>query len=196
MNTLESMELLKNAIRSRNPVVIKNNDSYKEACVLIPIFKKDEGIYLLFTKRSNHVEHHKSQISFPGGGVDDTDFSLEYTALREAYEEIGLKREDVEILGRLDDTITFASGYLVHPFVGLIPYPYEFRINKREVDKIMSVPLNFFFQEGVLRMRSIYHDGKLYYSLAFEYNGETIWGATARMIQNLTQILSGRSSVW
>ena len=196
MNILEYMELLKNTIKSRKPSTILNNDSYKEACVLIPIFKKDDEAYLLFTKRSHHVEHHKGQISFPGGGVDDTDVSLEDTALREAYEEIGLKREDVELLGRLDDTITFASGYIVHPFVGLIPYPYDFKINKREVEKIIDIPLNFFFQDGVLKMRSIHNDGRIYNSLTFEYNGEIIWGATARIIQNLLEILSGRSSAW
>ncbi len=195
MNISESMELLKDALRAKKPNIIANNNSYKEACVLIPIFKKEEKIHLLFTKRSNHVEHHKNQISFPGGGVDDTDVSLEDTALREAYEEIGLKREDVEILGRLDDTITYASGYIVHPFVGLIPYPYDFRINKREVDKIISVPLSFLFQEGLPKVRSIYHDGKLYNSLAFEYNGEIIWGATARIMQNFLETVSGRSSV-
>lgn len=196
MNTLDYMEPLRNAIRERKPNLIPNSNSYKEACVLIPIFKNNGKVFLLFTKRSNHVEQYKGQISFPGGGVDDNDESLEETALREAYEEIGLRREDVELLGCLDDTTTLISEYIVHPFVGLIPYPYNFRINKREVEKIIIAPLNFFLRDGVLKIRSISYNQKIYNSFSFEYCGEVIWGATARIIQNLIRVLSGRSSVW
>ncbi len=194
MNISDYMEFLKNRLILVKPHIIKSG-LYKEASVLIPIFEKEEDIYLLFTKRSNNVEHHRGQISFPGGRVDDTDVSVEYTALREANEEIGLKREDVYILGRLNDTITYASGYIVHPFVGVIPYPYNFKINKDEVERILFVPLKFFLKDNSLKMRSIYHDSKIYNSLSYEYNGELIWGATARIIQNFINIISGCSSV-
>lgn len=195
MNISKYIEFLKNILRYREPnIIMDENGSYKEASVLIPMFEKDDRAYVLFTKRSNHVEHHKGQISFPGGGVDDSDPSLEYTALREAYEEIGLMERDVKLLGRLDDTITFASRYIVHPFVGLIPYPYEFKINKKEVEKLISVPLDFFLQDGVPKIKAIYYDGKIYNTPAYEYHGEIIWGATARILTNLIEILSGRSS--
>ncbi len=196
MSISECMELIKKRLNKRKPIIIPNRESYKEAAVLIPIFGKDEKIYVLFTKRSNHVEHHKGQISFPGGGVEETDPSIECTALREAYEEIGLKKEDVKILGRLDDTITFASGYIVHPIVGLIPYPYDFRINKKEVENILIVPLDLFLKKGAGKFRAISNDGKIYNSFSYEYNGNIIWGATARIIQNLIEAISGRSSAW
>ena len=196
MNISECMELIKSRLNKRKPIIIPNRKSYKEAAVLIPIFGKDGKIYVLFTKRSNHVEHHKGQISFPGGGVEETDPSVEYTALREACEEIGLMEEDVRILGRLDDTITFASGYIVHPIVGVIPYPYDFKINKREVENILFIPLDLFLKKGAGKFRAIFQDGKVYNSFSYEYDGHIIWGATARIIQNLVEAISGRSSAW
>ena len=196
MNTSDCIRLINERLKLTKPASITKLDSYKEASVLIPIFKKDGKIYVLFTKRSNNVEHHKGQISFPGGRIDSTDPSPEYAALREAQEEIGLKAEDVKLLGKLDDTITYASGYIVHPFVGLIPYPYEFKVNDAEVDKIIFIPLDFFLQNGTGTFRSIYHDGKVYNTLAYEYNGDIIWGATARIVKNLVEVISGRSSVW
>ena len=194
MNT-RYMEILRDILKYREPdIIIDDNGSYREASVLIPVFERDKRVYILFTKRSSQVEHHKGQISFPGGGVDSSDPTLEYTALREAYEEIGLREKDVELLGRLDDTITFASRYIVHPFVGLIPYPYSFKINRKEVEKLISVPLDFFLQDGLPKVKTIHYDGKIYNTLAYEYHGEIIWGATARIVTNLIEILSGRSS--
>ena len=194
-NTSECLKLIEERIRKRKFATIPNTGLYKEASVLIPIFEKEKELFILFTKRSTNVEHHKGQISFPGGGVDRSDLSLEHTALRETYEEIGIKEEDVRLLGRVDDVITYASGYIVHPFVGVIPYPYEFKINKIEVEKILSVPISFLFKDGSARFRSIYYDGKLYNSIVYEYNGNIIWGATARIVKNFIDIISGRSSV-
>ena len=196
MNTSDCIKLISERLKTKKPVSIPKLNSYKEAAVLIPIFEKDKKVHILFTKRSKNVEHHKGQISFPGGRIDDTDPSPEHAALREAHEEIGLKRENVKLLGRLDDTITYASGYIVHPFVGLIPYPYDFKINDIEVERILFVPLDFFLQDGTGTFKCIYHEGKIYNSLAYEYNGDIIWGATARIVKNLIEVISGRSSVW
>ncbi len=196
MNTSDCIRIIDERLKLNKPKSIPKLASYKEAAVLIPIFEKDGKIYLLFTKRSNNVEHHKGQISFPGGRIDTSDPSPKHAALREAYEEIGLKKEDVKVLGKLDDTITYVSGYIVHPFVGLIPYPYNFRINKTEVDKIIFIPLDFFLQNGTGTFRSIFHEGKVYNSFAYNYNGDIIWGATARMVKNLIEVISGRSSAW
>jgi len=133
------------------------------------------------------VEAHKGQISFPGGRVDKRDGSLMETALREANEEIGLRRKDVEILGRTDDMRTMSSNYIVHPFAGFIPYPYDFRINSNEVEALLTVPLEIFLDRG--STMPVEYQGATYQGFTYTYGGAVIWGATARIMQNLVDIL-------
>ena len=160
------------------------------AAVLIPLFFKQGQAHLLFTKRSNLVEHHKGQISFPGGAVDKEDGSVEETVLREAHEEIGLLREDVEILGRIDDTLTVASNFIVHPFVGFVPYPYDFTINAAEGERLIKVPLDVFHPRNSETKRyGVECDGVTYQTPAYEYDGDLIGGATARMMENFMNII-------
>jgi 8-oxo-dGTP pyrophosphatase MutT (NUDIX family) len=166
------------------------NSFYAHAAVLIPLFREDGEYKVLFTKRTDRVEHHKGQISFPGGAVDEEDGSLVETALREAYEEVGLLREDVRILGRIDDRLTVASNFVIHPFVGTIPHPYDFRINAKEVKNLVEVPLKIFFPDGSTdNMHDVEYAGITYQSVAFPYQGEVIWGATAKIMENLVEIL-------
>jgi 8-oxo-dGTP pyrophosphatase MutT (NUDIX family) len=180
--------LIKEALQGREPQVIEDKDGLsRHAAVLIPIFKRDDEYTVLFTKRTNTVEAHKGQISFPGGRVDERDASLLDTALREAYEEIGLHSKDVMILGRTDDMRTVVSNYIVHPFAGFIPHPYAFKISRDEVEELISVPLQIFL--GGSSITPVNYDGGIYEGLAYAYGGEVIWGATARIMQNLVDIL-------
>jgi 8-oxo-dGTP pyrophosphatase MutT (NUDIX family) len=180
--------LIKEALQAREPQVIEDKERLsRHAAVLIPMFKQDDDYRVLFTKRTNTVEAHKGQISFPGGRVDERDGSLLETALREAYEEIGLLSKDVMVLGRTDDMRTVASNYIVHPFVGFIPHPYSFEINTDEVAKLISVPLEIFL-DGSSTIPVDYQEN-IYHGLAYTYEGEVIWGATARIIDNLVDIL-------
>ncbi|MGC8603366.1 MAG: NUDIX hydrolase, partial [Desulfomonilaceae bacterium] len=94
------------------------------AAVLVPIFRKDANLHLLLTQRSEMVEHHKGEISFPGGKLDVSDPDLRSCALRETLEEIGILPQDVKIIAELDDFYTVATNFHVVPFVGFIPYPY------------------------------------------------------------------------
>ena len=166
------------------------NSFYAHAAVLIPLFREDGEYRVLFTKRTDRVEHHKGQISFPGGAVDEEDDSLVETALREADEEVGLLREDVGILGRIDDRLTVASNFVIHPFVGIIPHPYDFRINAKEVKNLVVVPFKIFSTDDSMdKMRDVEYDGISYQSVAFPYQGEVIWGATAQIMENLVEIL-------
>src|SRR3990172_10760635 len=116
------------------------NNRLISAAVLIPLFNLDGKYNLLFTKRTNLVETHKGEISFPGGVFDKNDSSLLDTALRETEEEVGINSNDVEILGELDDIET-NTNFNISPFVGVIPYPYEFRINGIEIEKLLNIPL-------------------------------------------------------
>ena len=187
-------EKVKDILSSRTPKQIQGPKSRcTHAAVLIPLFTVNGELKILFTKRSKQVKYHKGQISFPGGVVEEMDQGLEETALREAYEEIGLLREDVEILGRADDATTVVSDFIVHPFVGAIPYPYDFKVSSDEVDRLIEVPFKVFSGNNSQYIwRNAEFEGVTYPGSAFEYEGDVIWGATARILVNLVEILGGR----
>ena len=166
-------QIIRAALAERTPAIITSREgAYRRAAVLIPLFQANGEYRILFTKRTSRVETHKGQISFPGGGVDEGDASEEETALREAEEEIGLRRQDVTVLGRTDDALTMVSNYIVHPFVGHIPYPYDFKINPREVDRILEVPFDVFLpQPGGDKILPVEYDGGVFEGLAYTLRG-------------------------
>lgn len=159
------------------------------AAVLIPLYVHEGEWHVLFTERTHLVEHHKGQVSFPGGRVDSSDVSRVETALREAEEEIGLKREAVTVLGQLDELLT-VTQYRVTPIVGTFPWPYPFVLSTAELSEVFGAPLRWLADPANLEVQ--YHDHPLrgpkvpvYY---FYYNGHIIWGATARMLLNLIEV--------
>lgn len=190
-------DIIREVLNARIPKSISDDQfSYRHAGVLIPLFE-DGGIYkILFTKRTDKLEEHKGQISFPGGSVDKEDVSVEETALREASEEVGISREDVEILGRIDDTLTLVSNFVVHPFVGLIPYPYDFIINNDEVERLIKVPLKVFHPSSTAIKGDTFElYGKIYHTPTYEFNKEIIWGATARMMKVFMNLIIDKLSL-
>jgi len=194
MNISKCMALIRESlsVRSRN-IIHDEKQLYEHAGVLVPIIEEVGILSVLLTKRTDMVEHHKGQISFPGGSVDEEDGSVKETALREAQEEIGLQRKDVEILGRLDDTLTLISSFIVHPFVGFVPYPYNFSINRTEVERLINVPLSVFNTKSSGPERnSVEFEGMTYQSQSYSYNGDLIWGATARIMQNFMNIIGNK----
>ncbi|HUE99043.1 MAG TPA: CoA pyrophosphatase [Anaerolineales bacterium] len=159
----------------------------KCAAVLIPLVWYDNEWHLLFTRRTDTVESHKGQVSFPGGGCDEGETTPEQTALREAEEEIGLRANDVRVLGRLSNLITI-TYFRVTPVVGVVRWPAIFRVGAHEVARIFTIPLAWlanplnrwqFEIPGTRRSLIAYHP----------YDGELLWGATARMTVDFLNVL-------
>ena len=121
------IDQIRKILHTRDRRIIEQ-PSLARAAVLVPLFEKGENCHIVFTKRSDNVRYHKGEISFPGGVFDERDLELERTALRETDEEIGLKENDVQIIGVLDDIIT-VTQFIVTPFVGLFPYPYPLKLS-------------------------------------------------------------------
>ncbi len=160
----------------------------RRAAVLIPIFQKRNAYYILVTKRTEQVPHHKGQISFPGGSQESNE-DLLATALREAYEEIGLQEKDVRILGELDDMCTLSSDFLISPFVGLIPYPYPFRINYQEIAQVIEIPLTALTNPQNWTQEKSDKNDLSDLSYYFRYQDFLIWGATARILRQLIDLI-------
>ncbi|MNK62673.1 putative NUDIX hydrolase [compost metagenome] len=154
------------------------------SAVLVPVLVSAEGLSLLYTKRSEALNHHRGQISFPGGKWSPEDPTLLDTALREADEEVGLDPCDVEVLGELDEVWT-PTGFTILPYVGLIRAPYSFRINPGEIDRLIEVPWERIPAAGAFdcEMRRV-NDEPLEIC-RFAVNEDVIWGATARITRNL-----------
>ena len=185
-------EKIRKALSSRRKENI-NDKSLTAAAVLVPILCKGGEYHILFTQRSNQVAHHKGQISFPGGARSKVDSSLLDTALRESWEEIGLEAKDVEILGELDDTPTTTSRFVISPFVAFVPHPYEFRVNRHEIDEIFDVPVSaLLYKANVTEERYVFGD-EIVTAYSYEYGGRVIWGATARIVQQFLEVWQSAS---
>jgi 8-oxo-dGTP pyrophosphatase MutT (NUDIX family) len=187
-------EQLQEAIKSVGP----SSDGYAEidltdetrlrcAAVLVPLVWHENEWHLLFTRRTDKVESHKGQVSFPGGACDEGETTAEQTALREADEEIGLNPNNVKVLGRLANMITI-SHFRVTPVVGVIKWPTVFRLGEHEVARVFTIPLGWlanssnrwqFEVQGRKRSLIAYHP----------YDGELLWGATARMTVDFLKVL-------
>ncbi len=178
---------IRQVLLSRGKVRLSGS-GLNEAAVLVPLFNKEGEHHILFTRRSQLVAYHKGQVSFPGGARSEADVSLMDTALRESWEEIGLRAKDVDVLGELDDTPTTSSNFNISPFVAFIPYPYQFTINRAEIDEVFGVPVSFLLS-GVGRKEEWYViGGDLVVGYAYEYEGRIIWGATARIVQQFLEV--------
>lgn len=189
MATDELLDRIESALADYNPRRV-DHPTASAAAVLILVHPNGRDTNVIFTERSNSVEHHKGQMSFPGGACDDTDDCSETTALRETFEEIGVARDHVRIIGSLDDMVTI-SNFRVTPYVGLLQHdhPYPFAISDHEVSRVVEVPMSFLMEEGNMELEVREHNGREVLVPAFSYNGHRIWGATARMLHQLIELL-------
>jgi 8-oxo-dGTP pyrophosphatase MutT (NUDIX family) len=166
-------------------------DNPKTAAVLIPFLREENAWQILFTRRTDTLPEHSGQVAFPGGRTDPSDTTAEGTALREAYEEIDLKPEDVEILGKLNRLPT-VTNYCVTPVVGKIPWPYTFKIEKNEVSRVFRIPLNWLAdpKNHELRLREVPRINAPVRVIYFKsYQGELLWGVSAQITLNLLKAL-------
>lgn len=164
----------------------------RPAAVLIPFLKIENAWHVLFIRRAEHSEDlHSGQVAFPGGGARPEDRDLITTALREAYEELGIQPNHVSILGRMGEFVTISS-YTVTPVIGMIPYPYEFRLDRNEVTRVFSIPLEWLADptHHEIRQRELPSPYRPIDVVYFQtYDGEVLWGASAQLMLNLIEIL-------
>lgn len=168
-------------------VDIADESRVKCAAVLVPLVWHANEWHLLYTRRTDKVESHKGQVSFPGGACDEGETTPEQTALREADEEVGIHPQDVKVLGRLGNLITI-TYFRVTPVVGVVKWPTVFRVGEHEVARVFTIPLGWlanpsnrwqFERPGTQRSLIAYHP----------YDGELLWGATARMTVDFLKVL-------
>lgn len=156
-----------------------------KASVLVPLYKKDEW-EIYFIKRVCDGSIHSAQVAFPGGKKEPQDKNEKLTAIRETYEEIGIKQEYIEIIGCLEPTQTLSSNFIVYPFIGILKNN-NFCINKNEVQYVFSVPLEFLIKKYPLKLQKFEYKGRIFNTYLIEYESEIIWGATARILNNLLE---------
>ena len=179
----------------RTPILIEGDVLDEEtravgitpAAVLVPVVDRPEPTVIL-TLRPQTMRKHPGQVSFPGGRAEPGDASAEFTALREAQEEIGLAPERVEILGRLPEYHT-RTGFRVTPVIGVIEPPLELALDPHEVESVFEVPLSFLLDPANRERRTREFQGTTTGFYVYEYEGHVIWGATAGMLVNLHKML-------
>jgi len=180
----------------RRPRRTADRSDLISAAVLVPVTAGPGGAtgpHILFSKKSAAVPHHKGQFAFPGGIVEQRDGSRVETALREAWEEIRLPADAVEVLGMLDDTETRATQFVITPVVGIVTRPVVFQPDGREIERVIEVPLETLRDPAIFRTElwevgGVGHDVH-FYDVSVE---DVIWGATARILKQFLDIVDGR----
>lgn len=166
-----------------------DREGYLHAGVLVPLLLHGPVPELLFTKRTETVETHKGQVSFPGGVVDPSDLDITHTALREMEEELGVPAHCVVPVGLLDDLAT-PTGFVITPVLGIIGSSPALVPNRTEVASVFTVPLEFFREPANARSELKAVGDKLREVWYYDYGGHQIWGATALIVRSLLQRIS------
>jgi len=162
------------------------NDGHKPSAVKILIMNKNNAPHVLLTRRTDKVNTHKGQVSFPGGGFDETDGDILGTAYRETFEEVGIQRGDIEYLGKFDDYISL-YGFHISCFVGAIEYPREYHLNSDEIDACFEAPLSMFVNEEYESVEKYYYQGRDYDVFYYNHDNFVIWGLTARILTDFAR---------
>jgi 8-oxo-dGTP pyrophosphatase MutT (NUDIX family) len=163
----------------------------RDAAVLIALIDRPAGWTMLFTERAEHLAHHPGQISFPGGRIDDGENAIA-AALREAWEEVHMPADDVEVAGRLPTHVT-GTGFAVTPVVGFVRGTFRPQPSPDEVAGVFEVPLETVLAPGALRTTYRERFGTRFRMYELEHSGRLIWGATAAMLKTFIEVLADES---
>lgn len=161
-------------------------DSPVDASVLVPILHGENGLEVLFTKRTTRLKNHAGQVSFPGGRREPGDGDRLTTALRETHEEVGIVPANVTPLGCLNAVLTI-TGFGVIPFVATVDQRAPFLHDPVEVDQVFTVPLEYILERSNYAEQRVLFEGKRRQIHVLRYDGHAIWGATARMLMDLVE---------
>ncbi len=155
----------------------------RQAAVLVPLYVDAGALWVLLTRRTDTMPHHKGQIAFPGGGQEAGEDAWA-AALRETQEEIGIDPRTIVRLGELDEAET-PTGFRIVPCVGALPHPFETRLNEAEIAEVFSIPLSALADVRLVEDRRVRIDGRERELRIYHVGNRQIWGLTARILQNL-----------
>jgi 8-oxo-dGTP pyrophosphatase MutT (NUDIX family) len=181
-----SLERLRQILAGR-PAIEIDAPQYRRACVLVPLVQIDGQWSILFSRRSANLAAHSGQTAFPGGAVE-RDETLEAAAIREAEEEVGIRGDAVQLIGRLDDLIT-NSGFLVAPFVGVIRERIEYVLHAAEVEEVFEVPIDALLDLSQPEVRYLPYRDRISPAYFYRYGHYEIWGLTGRMLKSFLDLV-------
>jgi 8-oxo-dGTP pyrophosphatase MutT (NUDIX family) len=180
------MEEVRRRLAARRSEPVREKPGLRRAGVLVPLFVRDARLWILFTRRTESVEHHRGQISFPGGGEEPGDEGLRAAALRETEEELAVAPADVILLGSLSPIVTVTSFY-VEPYVAAVPQPYVWRPAPAEIAEVIEAPVAELMDPVILERKPM--PGREGLILFYHYGSHVIWGATAKILAELLEAL-------
>lgn len=172
-----------------NPGETPPSAALRPAAVLVPLIDRADGMTVLLTQRTAHLSAHAGQISFPGGRIEEQDTDAVAAALRETEEEVGLPRELISVIGRLDTYVT-GTGFEITPIVGIVDPLYTLAIDPHEVAEAFEVPLSYILDTRNHNRTERESAGRTRVFFVLPYEGRNIWGATAGMLVNLAEVLA------
>jgi 8-oxo-dGTP pyrophosphatase MutT (NUDIX family) len=173
-----------------NPGMTPPSTALRPAAVLVPLIDRAEGMSVLLTLRTAHLSAHAGQVAFPGGRIEAGDRDATAAALRETEEEVGLPRDHVTLIGRLDTYVT-GTGFEITPIVGIVAPPFPITADPFEVAEIFEVPLSYILDPSNHRRTEQVFEQRTRVFFVLPYENRNIWGATAGMLVNLAEVLSG-----
>ena len=176
-------------IKSELITDMRSGVALRPAAVMVGLLERENGLHVLLTKRTDDLEHHPGQISFPGGHIDDGDIDATAAAIRETFEETGIGRENINVIGRLDTYIT-RTGFSIVPVIGHIFGSFDLHPDPKEVAEIFEVPLAHFMDPTNHQLLERNFEGNIRKFYAMPYGDYYIWGATAGMLFNLYEVLA------
>jgi 8-oxo-dGTP pyrophosphatase MutT (NUDIX family) len=195
LKTAYTGKQIKSILANHRPRIVPPPPGRIPASVFIPYYPAPEGLFLVFMKRPDYPGVHGDQISFPGGGKEKDDKDDLETALRETEEEIGVKKDHVEVWGALSTQQTLSSSFWITPFIGAIPHPYAFRTDNREVERLIIIPFSHLLSPETYSYGTYNWKGLEFESDLYHYGNDIIWGLTARILNSLISLIkTGREA--